>query len=439
MKVLKFGNSAVASAQRIKDVAALVAKTKGNGNIIVLSAMSGTTAMLIDIADYLYKKNPDGAKELTNTLERKYLNLAKELFDEKKTKEVTIELQSRFDEIRNLSKDIFTLFEEKKIVAQGELILSYLFSEYLNETGINAKTISALNFMRIDKNEEPDNHFIKENLAQQIEQAGEADLYITQGFICKNAYSEIDNLQKGGSDYSAALIGAALQAEEIQIWSDMDGIYNNDYKIVKEAKPIEKLSFDEAAELSYFGNGDKILHPTCILPAKLANIPVRLMNILQPQVGGTLISTDFTANKIEAIAAKEGISAIKINSGRMLLAHGFLRRVSEIFESYKTPIDMITTSEVGLSVTIDNNKHLDEIVNDLKKFGTVTVHKDMTIICVVGDLPDDNIGFQAKVVSALQNIPIRMISYGGSFHNISFLIHSNDKAEALTSLHKALF
>lgn len=439
MKVLKFGSSAVASAQRIKDVASLIANANGKGNIIVLSAMSGTTDILIEIADYLYKKNPDGAKELTNSLERKYLNLAKELFNEKKTEEVIVELKNFFDEIRNLSKDIFTLFEEKKIVAQGELIISYLFSEYLKEKGINAKSISALNFMRIDKNEEPDTKFIKENITKEIEAAGNADFYITQGFICKNAYNEIDNFRKGGSDYSASLIGAAVQAEEIQIWSDMAGIYNNDYKIVKEAKPIEKLSFDEAAELSYFGNGNKILHPTCILPAKLANIPVRLMNIIQPETCGTLISTDFTPNKIEAIAAKEGISAIKIKSGRMLLAHGFLRRISEIFETYKTPIDMITTSEVGLSVTIDDNKYLDDIVNNLKKFGTVTVHKDMTIICVVGDLPDENIGFQAKIVDALKNIPVRMISYGGSFHNISFLIHTADKADALKALHKALF
>ncbi|MBP5456811.1 MAG: aspartate kinase [Paludibacteraceae bacterium] len=439
MKVLKFGSSTVASAQRIKETAELVAKLPKEGDIIVLSAIKETSDTLDEIADYLYKKNPDGAKELTNQLEHKYISLARELFAEAKVANVTTEIKKRFDEIRALSKDIFTLFEEKKIIAQGELLLTQLFSEYLIGLGIKVKVIPALDFMKIDKNEEADNVFIKNELAKQIEKAGKADIYITQGFICKNAYNEIDNFGNGGSDYSSALIGAAVEADEIQIWSDRDGIYNNDSSIVKEAKAVAKLSFDEAAELSYFGNGDKILHPTCILPAKLANIPVRLMNILQPQSEGTLISTDYTPNKIEAIAAKEGITAIKIKSGKMLLAHGFLRRVSEIFESYKTSVDMITTSEVGLSVTIDNDKHLDEIVNDLKMFGTVTVQKGMTIVCVVGDLHDDNIGFQAKVVNALKEIPVSMISYGGSFHNISFLIHSKDKDAALKALNSALF
>lgn len=439
MKVLKFGSSTVASAQRIKETADLIAKLPKQGDIIVLSAVKETSDLLDEIADYLYKKNPDGAKELTNILEHKCLTLARELFSEAKVASASAEIKKRFEEIRALSKDIFTLFEEKKIIAQGELLITYIFSEYLTERGIMAKVVPALEFMKIDKNEEADNGFIKAELTKQLEKAGKADIYITQGFICRNAYGEIDNFGRGGSDYSTALIGAAIEADEIQIWSDMDGIYNNECAVVKEAKPVAKLSFDEAAELSYFGNGDKILHPTCILPAKLANIPVRLMNILQPQSEGTLISTDYTPNKIEAIAAKDGITAIKIKSGKMLLAHGFLRRVSEIFESYKTSVDMITTSEVGISVTIDNNKHLDEIVNDLKMFGTVTVHKEMTIVCVVGDLHDDNIGFQAKVVNALKEIPVSMISYGGSFHNISFLIHTKDKEAALKALNNALF
>jgi aspartate kinase len=400
--------------------------------------MCGTTDTLIEIADYLYKKNQDGAKELTNALEQTYLNVARELYpDAALQKKIAVELTEQFDEIRSLSKDIFTLFEEKKIVAQGELLLSRLFIEYLLENGVNAKLIPALEFMRIDKNEEPDTFFIKENLAKQLEKAGDADLYITQGFICRNAYNEIDNLKQGGSDYSASLIGAAVQAEEIQIWMDTDGMYNIDPQIITNAKPVAKLSFDEAAELSYFGNN--ILYPTSILPAKLSNIPVRLLNVLQPQACGTLISTEFTPKRIEAVAAKEGITAIKIKSGRMLFAHGFLRRVFEIFEGYKTSIDMVTTSEVGVSVTIDNDKRLEEIVNDLKKFGTVTVHKNMVIVCVVGDLPDENIGFQAKVVDALKDIPIRMISYGGSVHNISFLIHSKDKIKALKALDEKLF
>jgi len=438
MKVIKFGSSTVASAQGIKNVAKLISSAKGEKNIIVLSAMCGTTDTLIEIADYLYKKNQDGAKELTNALEQTYLNIVKELYSDATIQsKMAIELTMQFDEIRSLSKDIFTLFEEKKIVAQGELLISRLFIEYLRENGVNAKLIPALEFMRIDKNEEPDVYFIKENLTKQLENADDADLYITQGFICRNAYNEIDNLKRGGSDYTASLISAAVQAEEIQIWTDMDGMYNIDPQIIENAKPVAKLSFDEAAELSYFGNN--ILHPTSILPAKLANIPVRLLNILQPQACGTLISTEFALKKIEAVATKEGITAIKIKSGRMLFAHGFLRRVFEIFEGHKTSIDMVTTSEVGVSITIDNNKHLEEIVNDLKKFGTVTVHKDMVIVCVVGHLPDDNIGFQAKVVDALKDIPIRMISYGGSIHNISFLIHSKDKVKALKALNEKLF
>jgi aspartate kinase len=438
MKVLKFGSSTVASADKIKEVARLVSGRKGEKNMVVLSAMSGTTDALLEIADYLYKKNPDGAKELINNLERKYLILSSELFtDAEQVKKINKELTNCFDEIRALSKDIFTLFEEKKIVAQGELLISYLFTQYLSDTGINVKLIPALEFMRIDKNEEPDSYFIKENLIKQLEIAGDADIYVTQGFICRNAYNEIDNLKQGGGDYTATLIGSALQAEEIQIWTRSEGIYNIDPTIIQNAYPVEKLSFDQAAELSYFGN--KVLYPTSILPAKLDNIPVRLLNVQQPEANGTLISINFTPKKIEAVAAKEGITAIKIKSGRMLFAYGFLRRIFEIFESYKTPIDMITTSEVGVSVTIDNNKHLDEILDELKKFGTVSVQTNMVIIGVVGDLSDENVGSQVKILNALNEIPIRMITYGGSLHNVSVLIHANDKVKALQALNKTLF
>jgi len=438
MKVIKFGSSTLASTEGIKAVAQLIAGLPAGQCIIVLSAMNGTTGALIEIADYLYKKNPDGAKELTNNLEQQYFNIARQLFSKESTlKEITGRLTERFDEIRARSKDIFTLFEEKKIVAQGELLISDLLSCYLLENNLRIKVIPALEFMRIDKNEEPDTSYIKEHLNKQLEIAGPADYYLTQGFICRNAYDEIDNLKQGGADYSASLIGAAIQAQEIEIWTTNEGIYNIDPQVVKGAKPVAKLSFDQAAELSYFGS--KQLHPTSILPAKLANIPVRLLNLSAPKDHGTLISTDFTPHKIEAVAAKEGITAIEIKSGRMLFAHGFLRRVFEVFEAYKTPIDMITTSEVGVSVTIDNTKHLDEIVDDLKKFGTVTVHKDMVIVCVIGDLPYKNVGFQAKVVDALSEIPIRMISYGGSTHNITFLIHSKDKTKALNALNDKLF
>ena len=308
---------------------------------------------------------------------------------------------------------------------------------YLCEQGIKSTLLPALEFMRTDKNNEPDAAFIKEHIAKQLSQYTDTEVFVTQGFICRNAYGEVDNLQRGGSDYSASLIGAAILADEIQIWTDIDGMHNNDPRFVENTKPVAKLHFEEAAELAYFGA--KILHPTCILPAKLENIPVRLLNTMDPKAAGTLISTENTKGKIEAVAAKDNITAIKIKSGRMLLAHGFMRKVFEIFESYQTPIDMITTSEVGVSVSIDNTKNLDPIVDELKKFGTVSVDKNMTIICVVGDLPSSNIGFQAKAVSALENIPIRMISYGGSDHNISFLIDAQDKIKALRALSNKLF
>jgi aspartate kinase len=436
MKVLKFGGTSVGSAARMKEVAKLICD--GNQKIVVLSAMSGTTNNLVEISDYLYKNNTVGALERINALEQKYHEVIAELF---KSSECIIEskaiLKSHFDYLRSFSKSIFTLFEEKAVLAEGELLSTALFQLYLQEIGENSALLPALEYMRIDKNSEPDTAFIATNLAKQLELQPDKTIYITQGFICKNIYGEIDNLQRGGSDYSASLIGAAILADEIQIWTDIDGMHNNDPRIVEGTKPVPVLHFEEAAELAYFGA--KILHPTCILPAKLNNIPVRLLNTMEPTAPGTLISTQINKGKIEAVAAKDGITAIKIKSGRMLLAHGFLRKVFEIFESHQTAIDMITTSEVGVSLSIDNSKRLDEIVNDLKKFGTVTVDKDMVIVCVVGDMPFENVGFQAKVVNALKDIPVRMISYGGSNYNISFLIQSADKKRALNALSQTLF
>jgi aspartate kinase len=436
MKVLKFGGTSVGSAARMKDVAKLICD--GEQKIVVLSAMSGTTNSLVEISDYLYKNNTAGAFERINALEEKYFAVIEELYstDEYKT-EVAKELKSHFEYLRSFSKSVFTLFEEKAILAEGELLSTTMFQLYLKEIGENSALLPALEYMRIDKNAEPDTAFIAENLAKQLAAQPDKMIYITQGFICRNFYGEIDNLQRGGSDYSASLVGAAVKATEIQIWTDIDGMHNNDPRFVEGTKPVPVLHFEEAAELAYFGA--KILHPTCILPAKLNNIPVRLLNTMEPTAPGTLISTQSKKGKIEAVAAKDGITAIKIKSGRMLLAHGFLRKVFEIFESYHTPIDMVTTSEVGVSVSIDNAKRLDEIVNDLKKFGTVTVDKDMVIICVVGDMPFENVGFQAKVVSALSEIPVRMISYGGSNYNISFLIKAEDKKRALNALSAALF
>ncbi|MFM2292989.1 MAG: hypothetical protein RIS29_2802 [Bacteroidota bacterium] len=436
MKVLKFGGTSVGSAARMKDVAKLICD--GERKIVVLSAMSGTTNSLVEIADYFYKNNNAGALERINTLEQKYYDVVDELYttDQYKAEAKTV-LKAHFEYLRSFSKSVFTLFEEKAILAQGELLSTNMFSLYLVELGESCVLLPALEYMRIDKNSEPDTSFIAENLAKQLELESDKVIYITQGFICRNFYGEIDNLQRGGSDYTASLIGAAVKADEIQIWTDIDGMHNNDPRIVEGTKPVPVLHFEEAAELAYFGA--KILHPTCILPAKLANIPVRLLNTMEPDAPGTLISTQSKKGKIEAVAAKDGITAIKIKSGRMLLAHGFLRKVFEIFESHHTPIDMVTTSEVGVSVSIDNNKRLDEIVNDLKKFGTVTVDKDMVIICVVGDMPYENVGFQAKVVGALKEIPIRMISYGGSNYNISFLVKSEDKKRALVALSAELF
>ena len=436
MKVLKFGGTSVGSAQRMKDVAKLI--TDGEQKIVVLSAMSGTTNTLVEISDYLYKKNPEGANEVINKLEAKYKQHIDELFSTEEYKQKTLEfVKSVFDYIRSFTKDIFTLFEEKVILAQGEIISTNMVTNYLCEQGVKAVLIPALEFMRTDKNSEPDLNYIREKLALQLEANPGQEIYITQGFICRNAYGEIDNLQRGGSDYTASLIGAAVNASEIQIWTDIYGMHDNDPRGVDKTSPVRQLHFEEAAELAYFGA--KILHPTCVQPAKYANIPVRLLNTMEPSAPGTLISNETEKGKIKAVAAKDNITAIKIKSSRMLLAHGFLRKVFEIFESYQTPIDMVCTSEVGVSMSIDNTKHLNEIVNDLKKYGTVTVDHDMCIVCVVGDLEWENIGFEAKAIQAMRNIPVRMISFGGSNYNISFLIRESDKKTALQSLSDVLF
>lgn len=435
MKVLKFGGTSVGSAQRMKDVAKLIVSEK---NLIVLSAMSGTTNSLVEISDYLYKKNPDGANEIINKLSQKYFGHIDELYATEEYKEKARELVTfHFDHIRSFTKDFFTLFEEKVVLAQGELISTGMMNLYLQEQGVNSVLLPALDFMRTDKNAEPDPVYIKEKLNRLLEENAGADLYITQGYICRNAYGEIDNLQRGGSDYTASLIGAAIKAEEIQIWTDIDGMHNNDPRFVKGTSPVRHLHFEEAAELAYFGA--KILHPTCILPAKINNIPVRLLNTMQPDAPGTLISNATEKGKIKAVAAKDNITAIKIKSGRMLLATGFLRKVFETFENYQTPIDMVTTSEVGVSVTIDNCKHLDEIVNDLKKYGTVSVYEDMVIVCVVGDLEWENVGFEDSIIHAMKDVAMRMISYGGSNYNVSLLVKASDKQRALQALSDHLF
>ena len=434
---MKFGGTSVGSPSRMKEVTKLVTKS-GEPVFVVLSAMSGTTNDLVEISDYLYKKNPEGANEVINNLERKYNKHIDELYSTEEMKQQTRDfLQSEMNYLRSFTKELFTSFEEKSIVAQGEMISTNMVVNYMKEQGINAVLLNALDFMRTDKNAEPDPVYIKEKLSAIMEQNEGQQVYITQGFICRNAYGEIDNLQRGGSDYTASLVGAALNAEEIQIWTDIDGMHNNDPRVVDKTQPVHQLQFEEAAELAYFGA--KILHPTCVQPAKYAGIPVRLLNTMDPEAEGTTISNQTEYGKIKAVAAKDNIIAIKIKSSRMLLATGFLRKVFEIFESYQTPIDMVCTSEVGVSMSIDNSAHLGEIVDELKKYGTVTVDTGMCIICVVGDLDWSNIGFETRVMDAFKNIPVRMVSYGGSNYNISFLIKEEDRKRALQSLSDQLF
>ena len=437
MKVMKFGGTSVGSPERMKGVASLVTES-GEPTFIVLSAMSGTTNSLVEISDYLYKKNPEGANEVINNLEKKYMQHVEELYSTEEMKQTTREfLQGEFNYLRSFTKDLFTSFEEKSIVAQGEMMSTNMVVNYLKEQGVKAVLLSALDFMRTDKNAEPDPQYIKEKLSAIMEENQGYQIYITQGFICRNAYGEVDNLQRGGSDYTASLIGAALPADEIQIWTDIDGMHNNDPRVVEHTEAVRQLNFEEAAELAYFGA--KILHPTCVQPAKYAGIPVRLKNTMDPKADGTIIDNVIVRGKIKAVAAKDNITAIKIKSSRMLLATGFLRKVFEIFESYQTPIDMIATSEVGVSMSIDNDSHLNDIVNELKKYGTVTVDSDMCIICVVGDLDWSNVGFETIATDAMKNIPVRMISYGGSNYNISFLIREKDKKQALQNLSNVLF
>ena len=405
---------------------------------VVLSAMSGTTNSLVEISNYLYKKNTDGANEVINRLEEKYMEHVEELFSTDEYKKTTREfLAEVFKYLRSFTKELFTSFEEKNIVAQGEIMSTNMVVNYMKEQGYDAILLNALDFMRTDKNAEPDPNYIKEKLGAIMKENDGHQVYISQGFICRNAYGEIDNLQRGGSDYTASLIGAAIEAEEIQIWTDIDGMHNNDPRVVEKTEAVRQLHFEEAAELAYFGA--KILHPTCIQPAKYAGIPVRLKNTMEPDAPGTIIDNVSVRGKIKAVAAKDNITAIKIKSSRMLLATGFLRKVFEIFESYQTAIDMVATSEVGVSMSIDNDAHLNEIVDELKKYGTVTVDTGMCIICVVGDLDWSNVGFETRATDAMREIPVRMISYGGSNYNISFLIRGADKKRALQNLSNELF
>ena len=433
MKILKFGGTSVGTAARMKKVADLI---KGEEKkIVVLSAISGTTNSLVEIVNYLLKSQNEIAAEIIEGLRRKYYQFASELYQNSEYEKRANELiDSHFNFLSGFTQDSFTLHEEKSILAQGELLSTALFQLYLEESKFNSKLLPALQFMRIDKDLEPDHFYIKENLLRLLKENFETNTFITQGYICRNVYGEIDNLKRGGSDYSASLIGVAAAAEEIQIWTDIDGMHSNDPRIVENTLPIKELSFDEAAELAYFGA--KILHPSSVQPAKKTNIPVRLKSTLNPELPGTIITDKQSQTGIKAVAAKDGISVIKIKSGRMLMAYGFLRKVFEVFELYKTSIDMITTSEVAVSVTIDNQTYLKEICRELKKLGTVETDFDQSIICVVGDFIKNDTGVASRVFELLKEIPLRMISYGGSNHNISFLVNSSDKEITLKALNK---
>ena len=437
MKVLKFGGTSVGSVQRIKNVANLIVED-GKSKVVVLSAMSGTTNSLLEISGYYRLQNAVGAADVINRMESKYAEIINELYAKEETKLKAREvIRGIYVYIRSFANHPFTIFEERCIVAQGELMSTNLMNLYLQEQGVKVAFLPALEYMRIDKNAEPDFKYIEEHLKEQMAAYPDQLIYVTQGFICRNAYGEIDNLQRGGSDYSASIIGAAIRAEEIQIWTDIDGMHNNDPRFVEGTKPVRNLNFDEAAELAYFGA--KILHPTCITPARMYNIPVRLLNTMDPSAPGTMISNSTEEGKIKAVAAKDGITSIRIKSSRMLLAYGFMSQVFEVFDRYKTSVDLVTTSEVGVSLTIDNAKKLDEIVTELKKFGTVQIDTDMVIIAVVGDMKWDNLGFESKVIEAMSDVPVRMISYGGSNYNISMLVKKEDKIKALQSLSKHLF
>lgn len=437
MKVMKFGGTSVGSPERMKHVVELITKS-GEPTMVVLSAMSGTTNSLVEISNYYYKKNADGACEIISQLQAKYMAHVEDLYatDEYKNRMRTF-LREEFDLLRSFTQSTFTSFEEKIILAQGEIISTHMVTAYMQEQGVKTILLPALDFMRTDRNSEPDLPYIKEHLAAIMAENEGYQVYITQGFICRNAYDEVDNLLRGGSDYTACLIGAALMTDEIQIWTDIDGMHNNDPRIVEGTKAVHQLHFEEAAELAYFGA--KILHPTCILPAKFAGVPVRLLNTMEPEAPGTIIDNVVLRGSIKAVAAKDNITAIKIKSSRMLLATGFLCKVFEIFRDYNTPIDMIATSEVGVSMSIDNTTHLTQIVDELKKLGSVTVDSNMCIICVVGDLDWKNVGFESLATEAMKDIPVRMISYGGSNYNISYLISESDKKRALQNLSKLLF
>ena len=435
MKVLKFGGTSVGSVQNMANVKAII--NDGDRKIVVLSAMSGTTNSLVAIADFLKVSDIDGALNAIETLYQKYVLVVNELlYNTAINAEAAAYVQERFNVLRAHTKAPYTPVLANEILAQGELLSTYMFNCYLKQEGVSATVLPALSFMKIDTVKEPDFNYIKQQLQHVFKVAPKVQIYITQGFICLDAEGNVSNLQRGGSDYTATIIGAAIKAEEVQIWTDIDGMHNNDPRFVEGTKPIANLSFDEAAELAYFGA--KILHPQTVLPVREDGIPVRLKNTMDPNALGTSITDNHEERGIKAIAAKDGITAIKIKSGRMLQAHGFLKRVFEIFETYETAIDMITTSEVAVSLTVDDDRNLDEIISELETFSSIEVDKNQSIICLVGHSVVNH-SDTYKLFEILKDVKIRMISYGGSRNNISLLVDTQNKIKTLQKLNSYLF
>jgi aspartate kinase len=439
MQVWKFGGTSVGKPERMHSIRNLITEDGGR-KIVVLSALSGTTNSLISIGESLKANNDAEANEKIDPLYAHYQAFIKDLYktDEGYTKGKTI-IDNEFNFIRSLVNiKPFTLKQEKEIVAEGELLSTQMFEAYLQEEGVSSALLPALDFMLIDADNEPVLSFTEEKLTAMLSQLEDKQIFITQGFICRNPRGEVDNLKRGGSDYTASLVGGAIRAEEIQIWTDIDGMHNNDPRIVKRTFPVRELTFEEAAELAYFGA--KILHPSTITPAKMRGVPVRLKNTMEPNAYGTLIADKSTESEIKAIAAKDGITAIYIHSTRMLNAYGFMRKVFEVFENFKTPVDMITTSEVSIAVTIDNAENLENITSVLGQFADLEEHdRNQSIICIVGNFMADKAGIALKVMEAMRDIPIRMIAYGASEHNISLLVDTKHKNDALNALNEGLF
>ncbi|AXO80945.1 aspartate kinase [Olleya aquimaris] len=435
MLVLKFGGTSVGSIKNMINVKNII--NDGQKKIVVLSAMSGTTNTLVSLSEDIKNGNFDQALATITSLRANYDTTINALITNPEIyKSVFVYVSNVFNTLEASINKLHTTLLYNQIVAQGELLSTYIFNAYLQQENINAALLPALDFMRIDKTNEPDNFYIQQNLDRVIAEKPDAQIYITQGFICRNAEGEVSNLQRGGSDYTATIIGAVVKAEEVQIWTDIDGFHNNDPRYVDNTQAISNLSFDESAELAYFGA--KILHPQTVMPVSAFDIPVRLKNTMSPDAHGTLITNQVHGEGIKAIAAKDGITAIKIKSVRMLLAHGFLKKVFEIFERYETSIDMITTSEIAVSLTIDDTTHLEAIVEELERFALVEVDDYMSIVCLVGNA----IIYHAdtpNLFQVLQDVNVRMISYGGSNNNISLLINTSDKLETLQKLQRYVF